>query len=191
MNILDMIEEEKAIEFDNAKDVRLVKLEIENYRAIEKETIEVNGDDIVFTGESGVGKTTRIEALLWLMSNRIFDGSTKELHKLIMPSGSNKETILSVEATFEVGSEKFVFTKKMKEKWVKKQGTDDIIYEGVDVSYYVNGTPKNTVKAFNERFCSYVLGLEEAINRIEKRNQVAIKSRFSNVINCVRLFSNT
>ena len=174
MNILDMIEEEKAIEFDNAKDVRLIKLEIENYRAIEKETIEVNGDDVVFTGESGVGKTTRIEALLWLMSNRIFDGSTKELHKLIMPSGSNKETILSVEATFEVGSEKFVFTKKMKEKWVKKQGTDDIIYEGVDVSYYVNGTPKNTVKAFNESLHT-VLGLEEAINRIEKETKLLSK----------------
>lgn len=154
--------------------VVLKNFTIKNYRGIEEAYHDVNERGIVFTGESGVGKTSRIEALLWLLTGRLFDGSVNTLQDYIMPKSSTQETILEVTATFNHGMEDFVFTKQMSQKWTKKRGTEELMYEGVNITYYVNGVAKSTVKEYN-KLLYRVFGLEQASNLIEDKTKLLSK----------------
>ena len=174
MDLFGIMEENKKEIVENADKITLKSFSINNYRGIVETQINVNNANVVFVGDSGVGKTTHIEALLWLLTGKLFDGSTNGLNQYIMPKNATKETVLSVEATFDVGGETFVFTKQMSEKWVKKRGTEDIVYEGVDTTYYVNGIKKDTVKDFNT-VINRAFGLEQAIERIEKETTLLKK----------------
>ena len=111
------------------------------------------------------GKTTRIEALLWLLTGKLFDGSTNGLGAYIMPKDANEETVLSVSATFNVGMETFVIEKKMKDG---------------DTFYYVNGAKKTAVKEY-VRAIHIIFGLEEATRRIENETKLLQKGRFDDV----------
>lgn len=160
--------------FKGANKVTLKSWSIENYRGVISDTIQTSGKDVVFLGDSGTGKTTRIEALLWLLTGRLFDGSVNQLNDYIMPKNSTQETVLSVSAEFEVGMDVFVFTKQMKEKWVKKRGTEEVVYDGIDTVYYVNGVIKSTVKDFN-KVLYRCFGLEDAIRKIEDETKLLSK----------------
>ena len=123
-----------------------------------------------------------LQARVVLLTGRLFDNSVNGLNTYIMPKNADRETVLDVTATFEVASELYVFTKQMKEKWTKKRGTDDVVYEGVDVTYYVNGVKKNTVKDFN-KILYRVFGFENAITRIDNETKLLSK------IDLIMLFS--
>ena len=153
MNLFDVSVEE-------SNKVLLKEFTIENYRCIVFDTIKVDNErGLVFTGDSGVGKTTRIEALLWLLTGKLFDGSTNGLGSYIMPKDATEDTVVSVSATFALGMETFVFEKKMK---------------GSDTLYYVNGVKKTVIKDYN-RAIQVVFGLENATKRIENETKLLQK----------------
>jgi DNA repair exonuclease SbcCD ATPase subunit len=140
--------------------VLLKEFTIENYRCIKSDTIKVDSErGIVFTGDSGVGKTTRIEALLWLLTGKLFDNSTNGLATYIMPKDATEETILLVSSTFSVGMETFILEKKMKDG---------------ETFYYVNGVKKTVIKDYN-RAIQIIFGLEEATRRIENETKLLQK----------------
>ncbi len=183
MNIMDMIEKDEQREFDSEKLLELKKIKIENYRSIESETLEFdNGSKCtVFSGESGTGKTTRIEAILWALTDTLFDGSTNGLNDFITPKGSEQGTLTSVELHFYIADEPFVFTKQMKEKWVRKRGTDDIVFEGTDTTYYFNGTKQDTKKDY-QKLIYRAFGLTKAIDLINKETTLLSKANIMNLI---------
>lgn len=148
------------VSMQDSNRIILKELKIENYRCIESDTITVDSEHgIVFSGESGVGKTSRIEALLWLLTGKLFDGSTNGLGDYIMPKNATEDDTLSVSATFTVGMETFTFEKKMKDG---------------DTFYYVNGIKKLVVKDYN-RAIQIAFGLEEATRRIENETKLLQK----------------
>lgn len=148
------------VSMEQSTKVLLKELKIENYRCIKSDTITFENErGVVFTGESGVGKTTRIEALLWLLTGKLFDNSTNGLGSYVMPKDATEETILSVGATFVVGMETFILEKKMKDG---------------ETFYYVNGVKKTVVKDYN-RAIQTIFGLEEATRKIENETKLLQK----------------
>ena len=113
------------------KQVRLLRLELTNYRNIDHEVYAFDGNNAKIVGENRIGKTNTLEAIYFLLSNYLLDG-TSEL-SAIKPL-ANTQKVVCVEGTFEVYDDttpqikprEFKLTKTYGEKWVKQRGTDEL-----------------------------------------------------------------
>ena len=166
------------IEVKNDGRIYLKKVEIENYRSIEKDEIEIDKNGVVFSGENGIGKTTRIEAILWALTDTIFDNST-QVTNLLIPYNSEQGTEVKVQLTFDVFGDEVVLTKTLKEKWVKKRGTEDVVLEGSQTRYFYNGVERETKKDYY-RLVYKLFGMENAINKIESETKLLSKINYMN-----------
>lgn len=125
------------------KQVRLLRLELTNYRNIDHEVYAFDGNNAKIVGENRIGKTNTLEAIYFLLSNYLLDG-TSEL-SAIKPL-ANTQKVVCVEGTFEVYDDttpqikprEFKLTKTYGEKWVKQRGTDELSMQGHYEEYFVN-----------------------------------------------------
>lgn len=136
--------------------VRLLKLELTNYRNIEHEVYVFDGANAKIVGENRIGKTNTLEAIYFLLSNYLLDGSS-DISVLKPLSDTKKE--VRVEGTFEVEDEKatrtIVLSKTYGEKWVKKRGTDETVMDGHYEEYFVNGIKQSREKDYSELLNEY------------------------------------
>ena len=136
MDLISSLEKQSDDALDFGRRLVLEKIEIDNYRSIISEVIDVTKNGIVFKGENAVGKTTRIEAVLWCLTDRLFDGSTSGLSTYIRPNGCDGEIETQVELTFKLDGERFVLTKS---------------YDGDKTKYHFNGVSVETKKDWKKR----------------------------------------
>lgn len=168
--------------FQAQNKIILKKVEIENYRGVELDTFKVGDGGIVFTGENSIGKTTRIEAILWCLADSLFDGSTNGLNSYLKPNGSSNDTVTKVQLTFDDGGLETVLTKEFREKWVKSRGTEEIVYDGTETKYYFNGS--EMIKKDYTRKLYEIFGMKKAVARIEDETKLLSK------VNLMNLFLN-
>lgn len=142
------------------KQIRLQQLELTNYRNIEHEVYTFSGTNAKIVGENRIGKTNTLEAIYFLLSNYLLDGSS-DLANLKPLTDTKKE--VSVEGTFEVYDDEtpqikpreITLKKTYKEKWVKTRGTDEVVMQGHIETYYVNGIEQPKEKAFYDVLQEY------------------------------------
>lgn len=143
------------------KQVRLIKLELTNYRNIEHEVYVFGGDNAKIVGENRIGKTNTLEAIYFLLSNYLLDGSS-EL-SVIKPLSDTKKEV-KVEGVFEVYDtntpqvppKEFTLSKAYGEQWVKKRGTADLVMEGHYEEYFVNGIKQTRERDYCELLKEYI-----------------------------------
>ena len=143
------------------KQVRLIKLELTNYRNIEHEVYVFGGDNAKIVGENRIGKTNTLEAIYFLLSNYLLDGSS-EL-SVIKPLIDTKKEV-KVEGVFEVYDtntpqvppKEFTLSKAYGEQWVKKRGTADLVMEGHYEEYFVNGIKQTRERDYCELLKEYI-----------------------------------
>ena len=58
------------------KQVKLLQLELTNYRNIEHDVLVFDGSNAKIVGENRIGKTNTLEAIYFLLSNYLLDGSS-------------------------------------------------------------------------------------------------------------------
>ena len=142
------------------KDVKLIKLELTNYRNIEHAVLVFDGANAKIVGENRIGKTNTLEAIYFLLSNYLLDGSS-ELANLKPLSDTKKE--VQVEGTFDVFEDttpqippkQITLKKTYCEKWVKTRGTDEISMQGHYEEYFVNGIKQAKERDYHELLQEY------------------------------------
>jgi DNA repair exonuclease SbcCD ATPase subunit len=124
--------------------IKLLKLQINNFKAIKKFTLDADGRSIIIQGKNGIGKTSLADAWFWTLTGSNADGQAKyniiELDDGSIPvNHQNAE----VEAIIEADGKKITLHKTYRQKWTKKRGqadaefsghTTDHRWDGVDVS---------------------------------------------------------
>lgn len=118
------------------KQVRLLRLELTNYRNIDHEVYVFDGNNAKIVGENRIGKTNTLEAIYFLLSNYLLDGSS-ELSALKPLNDTTKE--VCVEGTFDVDGREIKLAKTYGEKWVKTRGSEELSMQGHYEEYFVNG----------------------------------------------------
>jgi myosin heavy subunit len=132
------------------KEVRLLELELTNYRNIEHEVYVFNGDNSKIVGENRIGKTNTLEAIYFLLTNYLLDGSSDL--SAIKPIGDTKKEV-KVEGTFRIKQENGLthtirLAKIYGEKWVKTRGLDETTMQGHYEKYLINGIEQPREKAY-------------------------------------------
>ena len=128
------------------KQVRLLKLELTNYRNIDHEVYVFDGSNAKIVGENRIGKTNTLEATYFLLSNYLLDGSSKLAN--IKPLNDTKKEV-RVEGTFKVDDREIKIAKTYGENWVKQRGTDELTMQGHYEEYFVNGIKQSREKDYH------------------------------------------
>lgn len=128
---------------------KLKSLEITNYRNIKHQLLVLNGENSRIVGENRVGKTNTIEALYWLLTDKLLNGS-KDIDQ-IKPLDDTKKKV-EVIGTFFVGDKEISLGKTYEEEWVKTRGTNDLVFKGHTTTYFYNGVKQSTKKTYESLF---------------------------------------
>lgn len=128
--------------------IEIKTLDITNYRNIHSQHLVFDGSSKI-VGDNRIGKTNTIEALYWLLTDKLLNGS-KDIEQ-IKPLDDTKKCV-TVYATFDVDGKSISIGKEYKEEWVKTRGTEEMVLKGHSTTYFYNGVKQPTKKAFDSLF---------------------------------------
>lgn len=124
------------------KEIRLLELNLKNFKGIKSFSLKANGNNVRVFGDNATGKTTLFDSFVWLLfdkdSNNRKDFSIKTLDK----SGKVIHNLdHEVEAVFLVDGETLTLKKVFSEKWTKKRGAAVSEFTGHTTDYFIDGVP--------------------------------------------------
>ena len=115
--------------------MKITNAKIENFRNIKSSEFDLTQRTAI-VGKNHIGKTNTIQAIYWLLTDTLIDGSN-EVDTII--SQDEPRATASVEITTDTGD---VIKKTYKEKWVKTRGKEnEETLQGHETTYSINGTP--------------------------------------------------
>ena len=122
--------------------VKLKWIAIKNFKGIRELMIEFADETRIYAA-NGVGKTSILDAFLWLSFGKDSTGRTDFGIKPTNPDGSIIEKLDNdVEAGIEVDGREVKVRRVQREKWVTKRGQSEPEFKGHDVDYFWDDTPQ-------------------------------------------------
>lgn len=123
------------------KTVKIIRLEIENFKGIRKFTLDLGGTSASIYGDNATGKTSIYDALTWLLFGKDSHGNSKFDIKPLNEEGNTIAGAMpTVSAELTVNGVPVVLKKILREKWEKHRGAEER-YGGNIVDYYINDVP--------------------------------------------------
>lgn len=107
-------------------DLKLIKLNIENFAGIKAQQFDFEGKNVRVYGANATGKTTTATALQWLLFDKGLDGSTKSFNPVPLDEENNEqyELIPTVYAEFDVDGKAISLKKESHPKYTTNQKTN-------------------------------------------------------------------
>lgn len=132
--------------------MKILRLELENFRGIKNLAIDFDGKDTDIYGANGTGKTTVANAICWLLLDRPateepdFDPKTTGAHGI--------HHVATIEIETDRGG-RIALTKDYYEKWTRKRGAAESEFTGNTTDYFIDGVraKKKQYTAAVERVC--------------------------------------
>jgi exonuclease SbcC len=122
--------------------IKLNSLSIKNFKGLKNFTLDINGNNASVFADNGKGKTTLMDAFLWLLFNKDSNDST---NFTVKPQDSLGQDInhlqTEVEAELLVDGKPLKLKKMQEEKWVKRHGATERVFDGHSTSYWFNEVP--------------------------------------------------
>lgn len=123
--------------------LKLKKMHIENFKGCKDRQIDF-GSRTSIKGVNGSGKTTIVDAVMWVLFNKDSSGATTFD---IRPKDSQNNDIdfidIRVELVLDVDGKELTLVKIQKQNWVKKRGAEEQTFQGNTNSYEINTIPKS------------------------------------------------
>lgn len=130
------------------KNILLKSLLLTNYRNIENAQLTFDGDSKII-GENRIGKTNTLEAIYYLITDKLLDGSS-DISAIKPLSDTTKE--VRVQGVFDIDGKEVILEKQYGEKWVKTRGSTSTSMQGHYCNYLFNGIKQDTLKEYNRLF---------------------------------------
>ncbi len=127
------------------KDIKLISLELSNFKNHQHLKIDFNGRNTAILGDNGTGKTSVYDSFMWLLFDKDSKGNGGKSIE-VKPLGENGEVkdhnaITEVEAVLLVDGEEISLRRSLKEIWTTKRGRSEQTYDGNSSDYYINSVP--------------------------------------------------
>ncbi len=124
------------------QELRIKKLTIENFKGIKSLTIEPEGDNLSVFGKNATGKTTIVDAWMYLLFGKDSQGKADFMIKPVTDAGEeihNLETVVA--ATLDYNSNPLTLKKRYQEKWTKSRGKAQAEFSGHTTDYFIDDVP--------------------------------------------------
>ena len=123
--------------------MKLIKLHLTNFKGIASFTLEADGKGVDIYGDNATGKTTLMDAFLWLLFGKDSQNKTDFEIKTLGPDGEPEHGLEhSVEARLQLPNGRQTTLKKtFYEKWTKKRGSATAEFTGHTTDHYLDGVP--------------------------------------------------
>src|SRR5665648_287163 len=124
-------------------EIKILELNLRNFKGIKDLKLTPGGSNLNIYGDNATGKTTIMDAFLWLLFDKDSANSSnfniKTLDKLGKPIHMLEHEVV---AKLEIDSKVVELQKLYTEKWTKKKGQSDKELTGHTTEHYINGVPK-------------------------------------------------
>lgn len=138
------------------KRIILKKLLIQNFKGCRERSIDFGNVTNIF-GANASGKTTVLDAWMWLLFNKDSSGAEKFKVRPQDEDGKPVDNVeIAVEAVLDVDGTEITLRKTQKQNWVKKRGTDITTLQGNVNTYEIDSFPASE-KEFKEKISSIIL----------------------------------
>lgn len=118
------------------KKVTLKQMALINFKGHRNRVVEFSEQTNIY-GKNASGKSTIFDAFTWLLFGKDqFDRKDYE----ILPKGIDKVDAV-VSAEIEVDGRPYNLRRELHQKWVRRRGTSEEVYDGNETLFYVNNVP--------------------------------------------------
>lgn len=135
-------------------DLKLITLELENFKGVKKFRLETGGDSAIIVGKNGVGKTTLADAFYWLLTDESGDGSSSFSIHTNGPHGEPKANAV-VSASLQINSKNITLKKEYAQKWTKKRGSARAEFTGNRTNHEFDGVPSSK-KIYDQKLAEII-----------------------------------
>lgn len=124
--------------------IKLNWLQLKNFKGIKDFKLETDGQNMKVFGNNALGKTSIIDAFMWLLFDK--DSNDKaDTNFTIKPQDENGKDMMLlqtlVEAELFIDGQPLKIKKSREEKWVKRQGASEKVFDGHTKFYWFNEVP--------------------------------------------------
>lgn len=124
-------------------EIKIIDLSLRNFKGVRDLKLISEGKDLNVFGDNATGKTTIMDAFIWLLFDKDSSNSSnfnvKTLDVLGKPIHMLEHEVI---AKLEIDSKVIELQKIYKEKWTKKRGQAESELTGHTTEYFINGVPK-------------------------------------------------
>lgn len=125
------------------KKIKLGKLVMQNFKGCIDRTVEFSDRTMIY-GANAAGKTTILDAFMWLLFNKDSTGATNFQIRPLDADGRQIDNVeIMVEGTLTVDGKEVVLKKVQKQIWRKRRGTDVTELQGNENLFEISGYPKS------------------------------------------------
>ncbi|MDR0905811.1 MAG: AAA family ATPase [Oscillospiraceae bacterium] len=136
-------------------DIQLQKLTLHNFKGVRDLSLNLYGRDATISGTNAAGKTSVIDAFLWLLFDKDSKGSSNFNVKTLDADDKPIHNLEhEVEAVVTIDGRDVTLRKLLREKWEKKRGESQQVFSGHTTDYWIDDVP---TKAGD--FKKYIAGL--------------------------------
>lgn len=127
---------------------KLAKLHLENFANLKSYDLVTGGKDGKIIGQNRVGKTTIINALCYLLTDKLLGGSSDIAS---VKNHDDTRAKVVVEGVFLTEEGEVTIRKEFYEKWVRPRGSANEELQGHSTDYYINGAKQARTKDFYDQ----------------------------------------
>lgn len=123
--------------------LKLCRLELKNFKGATSAKFDFAGEDANIYGANATGKTTLMDAFLWLFFGK---DSLNHADFDVKPLSSTGESEHGLEhevaGVLDLDGKSIDLRKVLVEKWTKKRGSATAEFTGHTITYFIDGVPK-------------------------------------------------
>lgn len=122
------------------KRVQLKEMHLVNFRGHKNLKVSFS-DETTISGDNRLGKSTVFDAFIWLLFGK--DQFDRKDHEIIPIIDNKRADRIDPEVTvvIEFENREMSLKRVMHQKWVRKRGTAEEVFDGCDTLYYINDVP--------------------------------------------------
>lgn len=127
-------------------EIKIKSINLLNFKGITSHYIGFD-DETIISGKNGSGKTSVLDAFLWVLFDKDSHGNSKfEIRPLDKDGNKIHGIDITVVLTLEVNGKDITIRKNQRENWVKKRGSDHPVLQGNVNEWEIDGFPKSAAK---------------------------------------------
>lgn len=137
-------------------EIKILELTLRNFKGIKDFTLSPEGKNVNVYGDNATGKTTVMDAFIWLLFDKDSQNSSNFNVKTLDRLGHVIHGLEhEVSAKLEIDGKVIELQKIYKEKWTKKRGEAEKTLTGHTTDYFINGVPKK--KSEYESYLNHII----------------------------------